>query len=192
MKNSKILSKRDLRKIGLKGFGEDCQVDSSVRFIEAENILLGSKVRIDANTVLSAGAGFIVLGDRVHISHSARIYGSGGVTMGLASGLSSGAVIYSQTDDFVSGHLAHPTVPAHLRNVRTEEVKVGDYCIIGSNSVVLPGAKMERGSALGALSLLKGVAGPYEVFGGSPAKKVATRDEKTLESLAAVFVSGKD
>ncbi len=142
--------------------------------------------------MLSAGSGFIRLGDSVHISHSARIYGAGGVTMGLASGLSSGAVIYSQTDDFVSGHLAHPTVPANLRNVRTEEVQVGDFCIIGSNSVVLPGAKMERGSALGALSLLKGVAGPYEVFGGSPAKQVATRDAKTLESLAAVFVSGKD
>ena len=192
IKGPLFLSRRDLKKIGLKGFGEDCQIDSSVRFIDPGNILLGSKVRIDANSVLSAGSGFIVLGDMVHISHGARIYGAGGVTMGMASGLSSGAAIYSQTDDFVSGHLAHPTVPANLRNVRTEEVQIGDFCIIGSNSVVLPGAKMERGAALGAISLLKGVAGPNQVFGGTPAKKIAIRDAKTLDSLAAVLIREKN
>jgi hypothetical protein len=54
--------------------------------------------------------------------------------MGRASGMSSGSAIYSQTDDFVSGHLAHPTVPLELRNVILSEVLIGDFCIIGANS----------------------------------------------------------
>ena len=163
-----------------------------MRFISPGKISLGSSVRIDAFTILSAGEGFIKLGDRVHVSHGARIYGAGGVTMGFASGLSSGSVIYSQTDDFVSGHLAHPTVSTEHRNVHKQEIKIGDYCIIGANSVLLPGADMARGSALGALSLLKCVVGPNQVYAGSPAKKVAIRDAKTLNSLAELLERNKD
>jgi acetyltransferase-like isoleucine patch superfamily enzyme len=182
--SSSFLSSGELSQIGLKGFGEDCQIDSSVHFINPGSITLGSRVRIDAFSILSASSGFITLGDRVHISHGSRIYGAGGVRLGLASGLSSGSAIYSQTDDFVSGHLAHPTVPTNFRNVHTEKIDIGDFCIIGANSILLPGANMSRGSALGALSLLKGLVGPYEVFGGSPARKVGNRDTQTLESQA--------
>jgi galactoside O-acetyltransferase len=182
MSHSGFLSKRDLRRIGFRGFGEDCKIDPSVRFLDASNIILGSGVRIDAFSVLSAGGGLIEVGDKVHISHSVRIYGGGGVTLGFASGVSSGCAIYSQTDDFVSGHLAHPTIPIELRQVFAKEVNIGDFCIIGANSVILPGAEMGRGAAVGALSLLKQEVQALEIFAGSPAKRIALRDSITFEN----------
>jgi galactoside O-acetyltransferase len=178
------LSRDELIQIGLRKVGEDIQIDASVRFIQASRISLGAGVRIDAHCVLSAGNGFIDLSDKVHLSHFVRIYGAGGVTLGLASGVSSGSAIYSQTDDFISGHLAHPTIPTELRNIHLAHVKIGEFCIVGANSVLLPGAEMKRGSALGALSLLKREIPPYAVFAGSPARQVAHRDHSKLEELA--------
>jgi dTDP-4-amino-4,6-dideoxy-D-glucose acyltransferase len=184
MTQTGFLLQRDLERIGLRDFGEGCKIDPTVRFLDPSNIILGSGVRIDAYSVLSAGGGLIEVGDKVHISHSVRIYGGGGVTLGFASGVSSGSAIYSQTDDFVSGHLAHPTVPVELRQVFAKEVKIADFCIIGANSVLLPGAEMGRGAAVGALSLLKQKILPFEVFAGSPAKRIALRDSVTLETQA--------
>jgi acetyltransferase-like isoleucine patch superfamily enzyme len=179
---SGFLSNHDLELIGLKEFGDDCRIDSSVRFLNPSNISLGSGVRIDAFSILSSGDGYIEVGDRVHISHSVRIYGAGGVILGFACGVSSGCAIYSQTDDFASGHLAHPTVPVELRKVYSKEIKIGDYCIVGANSVLLPGAEMGKGAAVGALSLLKRKVPPLEIFGGSPAKRIALRDSVTFEN----------
>jgi acetyltransferase-like isoleucine patch superfamily enzyme len=181
---SNFLSVEEVEQLGLKKFGQNCQIDQSVMFINPSKISLGSDVRIDALSILSPGNGFIQIDDKVHISHSVRIYGAGGVVLKFASGVSSGCAIYSQTDDFLSGHLAHPTIPSELRNVDTREVTIGEFCIIGANSVLLPGAEMGRGSAVAALSVLKQEVGPFEVFGGAPARRIAARNSEVLEELA--------
>jgi len=43
---------------------------------------------------------------------------------------------------------------------------------------------MGRGAAVGALSLLKQKVEPFEVFAGSPAKRIAFRDSVVLETQA--------
>jgi hypothetical protein len=55
-----------------------------------------------------------------------------------------------------------------------KKVKIGNNCVLGQNSTILPGVVMEDGSMLGAMSLVtKGTRiRKGEVWGGVPAKKL--------------------
>ena len=47
---------------------------------------------------------------------------------------------------------------------------------IGANSIVLKGVKMSNGTVLGANSLLNKDTEEYEIWAGSPAKKINSRN----------------
>jgi galactoside O-acetyltransferase len=182
-----FLDHSDLSKIGFRAFGKRCQIDNTVIFINPERIQLGDDVRIDAFCLLNAGDGSIELGKMVHIASHVRLVGGGGIYFGLGSGASSGASIFSQSDDFTEGFLAHPTVPARLRRITVARVEIGPLAIIGANSVILPGVSMGTGAVLGALSLLKNSVPRLEVHGGIPARKIGNRDEAEFLSNASML-----
>ena len=176
-----------LASLGLKSFGKNCQVDESVIFVSPSLIELGDEVRIDAYSLLNAGSGWISLADKVHIASHVRLIGGGGIGFDFGSGASSGVSVYSQSDNFSSGALAHPAFEESVRGVYRAPIEIGAFCAIGSNSVLLPGARMSTGSTLGALSLLRNSVPPFEVYGGSPAGKIGVRNRtefaKNLERV---------
>jgi galactoside O-acetyltransferase len=145
---------------------------------------LGDEVRIDAYCLLNAGKGYIELGSKVHLASHVRLIGGGGIFFGLGSGASSGVCVYSQSDDFTDGFLAHPTVPIKLRRITSARVEVGPLAIIGPNSVLLPGVIMGTGAVLGAMSLLKSSIPRLEIFGGTPANKIGVRAEQEFNRNA--------
>ena len=52
-------------------------------------------------------------------------------------------------------------------------IVIGDYCFVGTNSVILGGSNLPSYSVLGAKSLLnKEYKEEYHLYGGSPAKKI--------------------
>lgn len=51
-------------------------------------------------------------------------------------------------------------------------VKVHDFAVIATMSVVLPGAEVEKGCLIGAHSSIKGKTEPHTVYAGSPGKKL--------------------
>lgn len=53
---------------------------------------------------------------------------------------------------------------------RSKEIIIEDYVFIGSDAMVLGGIKMQKGSVLGAKSLLTKSILPYEIHFGVPAK----------------------
>lgn len=177
----------ELASLGLKSIGKGCQVDRTVIFVSSSLIELGDEVRIDAYSLLNAGSGWILLADKVHIASHVRLIGGGGICFGFGSGASSGVSVYSQSDNFSSGALAHPAFEDSLRDIDQAQIEIGAFCAIGSNSVLLPGAQMSTGSTLGALSLLKNAVPAFEIFGGSPAGKIGVRNRTkfgdNLESL---------
>jgi galactoside O-acetyltransferase len=181
------LSPSAIANLGLGAFGERCLIDETVIFISPERIRLANEVRIDAYCLLNAGAGAIELGKKVHLASHVRLIGGGGIYFGLGSGASSGVCVYSQSDDFKDGFLAHPTVPIELRKVSSARVEIGPLAIIGPNSVLLPGAVMDTGAVLGAMSLLKSRVPRLEIFGGIPAIKIGVRDEIMFLRNASVL-----
>jgi acetyltransferase-like isoleucine patch superfamily enzyme len=63
----------------------------------------------------------------------------------------------------------------NLENSRQEcsPITIGDYCFVGTNSVLLPGSKLPNFSILGASSLLnKTFIEEFFLYGGVPAKPI--------------------
>jgi non-ribosomal peptide synthetase-like protein len=71
-------------------------------------------------------------------------------------------------DAVVIGHLGEDGL------LKIRRVRIGKGCVVGQSSVVFPGATMEDGSTLGALSLLpKGkTLPPGTVWGGNPLREI--------------------
>jgi acetyltransferase-like isoleucine patch superfamily enzyme len=75
-------------------------------------------------------------------------------------------------DAVVIGHLGEDGL------LKIRPVRIGKGCVVGQSSVVFPGAVMEDGSVLGALSLLpKGKTLPAgTVWGGNPLREIRRGD----------------
>lgn len=67
-------------------------------------------------------------------------------------------------------------------------VTVGDFAVIATMSVVLPGANIAEGCLIGAHSSLKGETEPDMVYAGSPARKIcATSKIKLSDGSGAAY-----
>ncbi len=56
-------------------------------------------------------------------------------------------------------------------------VEIGDYCYIGTNSLIMPGVKIGNGSMVAAGSVVTKSVPPNMVVGGNPARILCTVDE---------------
>ena len=174
-----------LRDLGLAAVGTDVHIDESAQIFGVEEVSIGSHVRIDCFTVITAGPASVTIGDHVHLGVGVCLFGTAGIEVGDFVSLSGRVSVYSTNDDFVHGHLSGPTVPAELRKVQVARVIVGSHVIVGAGSVILPGVRLGRGAAVGALSLVKGDVADGELAAGVPAKTVGRRDLERLGHLEA-------
>jgi dTDP-4-amino-4,6-dideoxy-D-glucose acyltransferase len=179
------LTGTELERLGLAAVGDDVHVDETARVFGAERVSIGSHVRIDCFTVITTGPGAVTIGDHVHLGVGVCLFGTAGIEIGDFASLSGRVAVYSTNDDFVGGHLSGPTVPAHLREVHAARVIVGAHAIVGAGSVILPGVRLGRGAAVGALSLVKRDVADGEVAGGVPARSLGRRDLQRLGRLEA-------
>ena len=100
----------------LGSVGENVAVNRSVVFYHPKNIRLGSNVRIDCFSLLSASSPGIVIGDHVHISAYAGFFGaSGRIEVESFCALSSRVTVFTSTDDYVDGFMSNPTVRARIQ-----------------------------------------------------------------------------
>jgi acetyltransferase-like isoleucine patch superfamily enzyme len=177
------LTGRELQSLGLAAVGDDVRIDESTQVFGAERVSIGSHVRIDCFTVITAGPGAVTIGDHVHLGVGVCLFGTAGIEIGDFASLSGRVAVYSTNDDFIGGHLSGPTVPADLRNVSAARVIVGAHVIVGAGSVILPGVRLGRGAAVGALSLVKRDLADGELAGGVPARTLGQRDLERLGRL---------
>src|SRR5258706_310368 len=120
----------------------------------ASRIALGSDVRIDDFCVLSAGAGGIRMGSYIHIAVYCSLIGRGAIEIGDFSNFSSRISIYSSNDDYSGAAMTNPMVPEEFTGVQHAPVTIGRHVIVGSGAVILPGAVLEEGVAVGAVRLV--------------------------------------
>jgi dTDP-4-amino-4,6-dideoxy-D-glucose acyltransferase len=177
------LTGSELQSLGLAAVGDDVHIDESAQVFGAGGVSIGSHVRIDCFTVITTGPGAVTIGDHVHLGVGVCLFGTAGIEIGDFASLSSHVAVYSTNDDFVGGHLSGPTVPAELRNVYAARVIVGSHVILGASSVILPGVRLGRGAAVGALSLVKRDVADGELAGGVPARTLGRRDLERLDQL---------
>ena len=73
-------------------------------------------------------------------------------------------------------------------NLVTAPVRIGSRVTVGLMSVIMPGCEIGDGAVLAANAVLKKGTkiGPGEIWGGVPAKRIATRGEKPAAEIAPV------
>ena len=180
---TQYLTAEEVAGLGLKRVGRDIMIHRQANIVCPENLSLGDHVRIDGFTTLLA-TGEIEIGSHVHISTLCFLAGGAGIQMGDFSGLSHGVKVFSTSDDYSGRSLTNPTVPARFKTTQARKVLIGPHSIVGANSVLLPGATLPEGVAVGALALVRGTCKPWSIYAGAPARLARPRSREAL-ALAA-------
>lgn len=175
-----FLSQEQIKEKGFGHVGKNAKLSDKASYYNCKNIFIGDNVRIDDFCVISAGEGGIHIGTHVHIAVYASLIGSGKITVGDFSGISSRTAIYSSNDDYSGSFLTGPTVPFEFTNVTHADVKIDRHVIIGAGSIVLPGVILEDGVAIGALSLVSTSCKAFGIYFGVPAKRIKERKKDLL------------
>ena len=171
-------SREELARLGLRAYGKNVRVSRKASIYGAENISLGSNVRVDDFCILS---GHIEIGSYVHIAAYTAVYGgSDGVFIGDFANLSSRVSVYSLSDDYSGRTMTNPMVPEAYKSVSSAPVHIGRHAIIGATSVVLPGVNIAEGGSFGCFTLVNRDTEPWSIYVGVPAKKLRDRERGLL------------
>ncbi|MBB4200280.1 galactoside O-acetyltransferase [Rhodoblastus sphagnicola] len=176
----------ELAQLGFAAIGKDVKISRLASIYGASRIAIGDHSRIDDFCVLSAGTDGILIGRHVHVAVMCAIMGAAEIRLDDYSGLSSRVSVYSSTDDYSGSAMTNPTVPAEYLNVMSQPVLIGRHVIVGAGSVILPGAILHEGAALGSLSLARGELEGFAIHAGTPARRIAERKRNFL-AMAASF-----
>ncbi|MEI6533036.1 MAG: acyltransferase [Candidatus Roizmanbacteria bacterium] len=184
-----FLTGSELSKLGFKSLGENVKISNKAVFYNTHNISIGDNTRIDDFCILSAGCE-ISIGAYVHISVYSSLIGKGIIRIEDHVALSGRTSLYSSNDDYSGEYLTNPTVSSEYTNVLNQDVVIEKHSIIGSGCVILPGSYLEKGVAVGSLSLIKGKLKEFGIYAGIPVKFIKSRS-KNLLILEEKFIDSK-
>lgn len=190
MINADFFNQEELIEMGFKKVGRDSKIHKSCIVVGVENISIGNNVRIDGFTsIIASGSGFLNLGSHIHIAAHCHLGAGAGIIMDDFSGLAFGTQIHSMSDDYGGNYLTNSTIPVEYKNIISDIVYIGKHSIIGANSVILPGVRIEVGCSVGAMSLINKNLDPWSVYVGCPVKKIKMR-HKGLLDLESKYLEG--
>ena len=124
----------------------------------------------------------VKVGKCSHIASGCSVAGGGKMlfTLGDYCSLSSGVKIWCSSDNYVNDVVALIPDPSWKikNNLIKGNVKIGNYCAVGSNSVIMPKNNIPEGAIVGALSFVP--AGfkfkPWAVYAGIPVRFIKMRN----------------
>jgi len=147
------------------------------KIIGLENIEFGKNIIID-DFILIYAKEKIKIGNFVHIASFSSITGGNILELGDFSAISQGCRILTATDDFKYFGFGNSTVDNDFRNIKSLPISIGRFCIIGANSVVLPGVVIGEGATVGANSVVTKDLEPWGIYIGN--KKIGTRNKEEV------------
>ena len=175
---SNYYSEEELKKLGVKTFGDNVKISKKASLYSPEKMSFGNNVRVDDFCILS---GNIKIGNYVHISAFSGLYGGGQIIIGDFCGCSPRSLLLSASDDFSGKYMISPMVPEELTNVTRGKIVLENYCQVGANSVILPNVILREGAVTGAMTLVKKDLEEWSINCGIPAKKIKDRNKNIIE-----------
>ncbi|HEP1839287.1 TPA: acetyltransferase [Streptococcus suis] len=128
----------------------DLKGDNMIRLTFGENCEIGDNVHIVAHEKVSIGNN-VLLASKIFISDTSH-------------------------GEYSGERQDQPDVPPNQRSLRTKPVTIEDNVWLGENVVVLPGAKIGKGSIIGANSVVNHIIPDYSIAVGSPARVIKMYD----------------
>ena len=184
-----MLSRKKIDEMGFMSVGEGVQISDRASFYGAENITIGSHVRIDDYSVISAGRGGIAIGNYIHIAVYSSLIGKERIALADFCNISARVSIYSSSDDYSGKTLTNPTVLDDFKRVTHAPVILGKHVIIGCGTVIMPGLSIGDGAAIGALTFVTRDCDPFSIYAGVPAKKIRDRNRDLLDQEKLFLLS---
>tara|TARA_B100000963_G_scaffold361760_1_gene399328 strand:+ start:11889 stop:12458 length:570 start_codon:yes stop_codon:yes gene_type:complete len=184
VKKNYFYSSDELKKIGIK-CGKNCNVHSSVIISNKKNLTLGNNVRIDSNCVFIS-AGKIKLENFIHVTPFCYLHSNLGNKIIIKShaGLSSGVKIYTSVDDY-SGKEYYSPFNEKIKKTNSQ-ITINKYCIVGPNSIVVPGSKIGVGTVVGPFSYVNKLLDSWSIYSGFPLKKYSNRKKNFLKKVKII------
>jgi dTDP-4-amino-4,6-dideoxy-D-glucose acyltransferase len=161
--------------------GTNVSVHRSCIIFGGDRIHIGSNVRIDCFSMLSAGDQGITIGGHVHIAVGCYLFGSGGkITIDDFAGLSARVSLFTATDDYLLGYMTNSTVPDKYKKVTKGDVALKKHALVGCGAVIMP-CTLGVGSSVAALSFVSKNVADFDVVKGTPAVRIASRRRMILD-----------
>ena len=177
----------ELKEIGFKSIGTNVLISKKCSIYGAQNISIGSNVRIDDFCILS---GKIQIGNYVHIAAGVMLFGGDyGIILEDFVGISSRCAVYAASDDYSGGALTNPTIPDKFRKVTGGTVWFKRHSLVGSGCTVLPNVLVGEGTSIGSMSLVNKSLDDWGICIGIPCKRIKERSKKLLELEKEMFGS---
>lgn len=170
----------ELKNLGLHKVGSNVSISRNAIIYNPELVEIGNNVRIDDFVTIS---GKISIGSYIHIAQFCGLYGgTEGIVMKNFSGLSAKVTVYATSNDYSGNSLTNPMLPEKYESGdKNVQIIFEKHVVVGCNSVILPGAYLAEGCAVGACSLVSKPTEPFGIYAGIPAKRVKERSKKILE-----------
>jgi len=159
-----------LKKKNFRCIGHNIKISKNTTIIGEQNISLGSNVRIDDYTIISAENGSLTIGSNVHIGGQSYLGCSGNIEIGNNVNISQGSKLYSKINNYLEFEKNN--------NFDLKKIIIKDNVIIGSSSVIIGKCTIEEGVTIGALSFVKENLKSWSVYAGNPIKFIKSRKKK--------------
>lgn len=175
-----FMTPSEVRALGLGSVGRRVLIRKTARFINPLAIHIGDNVMIDDFVLLHASEDIVLQGNN-QIGAFSALFGRFGLYMGRYATVASHVAIYSESDDYSGASMVNPTVPDDFKpEFSSKAVRLEQHTIVGAHSVLLPGAHLDTGVAVGAQSLVKGHLPEWGIYGGQPARLLKERSRALL------------
>jgi virginiamycin A acetyltransferase len=152
------------------------QIDSTARIsplADIEQSVRGTRFAIGARSMIDSfvkfkpagGAGEILIGADSYINSGCVLYSGHGITIGDGVLVAANCVFAPTNHEF-----RDPDRPIREQGFSASKggIVVEDDVWIGAGCVILDGARIGKGSVIGALSLVRGEIPPYSIAAGNP------------------------
>ncbi len=170
------LNDEELKKF--KRVGRDVKVSRHAIVYGAGNVELGDNVRIDAQVIILATHGSLIVGAHTHIAVQVVLLCTGGIRLGEFTALGFGTKLISASDSFSGDYLIGPQFDPDMVKIDARPIVLERLAVCGAGCIVLPGVTMAEGSTLGAATLLKVDTSPWVCYTGRPARAVFKRSRR--------------
>lgn len=160
----------------LKSWRTRLRVGRNVRIIgRACRFKIGENVSIYGNAYFNANGvdGEISIGHGCHIDQFCVLHGQGGLFIGHNCSISSGVLIYTQTNQ----DLLTDGTPPCLQPVRYARVVLGDGCLVGAGARILPGVTIGKNCIVGAGAVVTRDVPDGQVVAGIPARQLLLHED---------------